>query len=194
MRFIGKALTHAAVATSVLCWGFLEASPANANTYDVTFTGSVFDVSAQITTASTLDALGGYDILSISGAVSGPTSGAITGLFNNPGQPSQGTYYDASGLGWNYDNILFPSSVPFDNNGPLFSFGSGIFANLYSVGSTFYLSVDNPTAYWNPGDLGTLQVSQTPIPAALPLFATGLGLVALFGWLRKRKAAALLAA
>jgi hypothetical protein len=36
--------------------------------------------------------------------------------------------------------------------------------------------------------------STTPLPAALPLFATGLGAMGLFGWRRKRKNAALLAA
>jgi hypothetical protein len=36
-------------------------------------------------------------------------------------------------------------------------------------------------------------VSQTPLPAALPLFATGLGALGLLGWRRKRKAAALAA-
>lgn len=34
----------------------------------------------------------------------------------------------------------------------------------------------------------------TPLPAALPLFATGLGGLGLFGWRRKREAAALPAA
>ena len=33
-----------------------------------------------------------------------------------------------------------------------------------------------------------LRVDDTPIPAALPLFATGLGALALLGWRRKRKA------
>ena len=33
----------------------------------------------------------------------------------------------------------------------------------------------------------------TPLPAALPLFATGLGALGLFGWRRKKKAAALAA-
>jgi hypothetical protein len=36
---------------------------------------------------------------------------------------------------------------------------------------------------------GTWTVSQTPIPAALPLFATGLGGLGLLGWRRKRKQA-----
>jgi hypothetical protein len=33
----------------------------------------------------------------------------------------------------------------------------------------------------------------TPLPAAFPLFATGLGAMGLFGWRRKRKAAAIAA-
>ena len=36
----------------------------------------------------------------------------------------------------------------------------------------------------------TLPGTATPIPAALPLFAGGLGVVGLFGWRRKRKAKA----
>ena len=32
--------------------------------------------------------------------------------------------------------------------------------------------------------------AETPLPAALPLFATGLGALGLLGWRRKRKAAA----
>ena len=38
--------------------------------------------------------------------------------------------------------------------------------------------------------LRDLQVSETPLPAALPLFATGLGALGLLGWRRKRKAIA----
>jgi hypothetical protein len=42
-------------------------------------------------------------------------------------------------------------------------------------------------------DVSDADVSATPIPAALPLFATGLGVMGLLGWRRKRKAAALAA-
>ena len=37
---------------------------------------------------------------------------------------------------------------------------------------------------------GSVEVLVTPIPAALPLFATGLGVLGLLGWRRKRKQAA----
>jgi hypothetical protein len=39
----------------------------------------------------------------------------------------------------------------------------------------------------------SLTTSATPLPAALPLFASGLGAMGLFGWRRKRKVAALAA-
>jgi hypothetical protein len=43
-----------------------------------------------------------------------------------------------------------------------------------------------------PGDLtiGSMSISATPIPSTLPLLATGLGALGLFGWWRKRKASA----
>jgi hypothetical protein len=39
----------------------------------------------------------------------------------------------------------------------------------------------------------TGEIAPTPVPAALPLFATGLGALGLFGWRRKRKNAAAIA-
>jgi len=42
--------------------------------------------------------------------------------------------------------------------------------------------------------LDNVQVTETPLPATLPLFATGLGALGLLGWRRKRKAAFALAA
>ena len=42
-------------------------------------------------------------------------------------------------------------------------------------------------------DLTINAASATPLPAALPLFVSGLGALGLFGWRRKRKAATLAA-
>ena len=50
---------------------------------------------------------------------------------------------------------------------------------------TFDLSGDQPTFSFDP--------APTPLPAALPLFVTGLGALGLLSWRRKRKAAALTA-
>lgn len=52
-------------------------------------------------------------------------------------------------------------------------------------------------AFDDPEVVGTWEVTelaQTPLPAALPLFATGLGALGLLGWRRKRKASAALTA
>lgn len=188
---MGKFVPRIVTIAAVLGWGALAALPANAAIYDVTFTGTggSLDLSAVITTSNSLDSLGGYDITSVIGNVTGDVSGAISGLIADPGQPMQGTYTDpVTGLAWNYDNVLFATSIPFDNNGILFSFGSGIVANLYSVGSAIYLSVSDPSSLWDPGVLGTLEVTATPLPAALPLFACGLLAMVLLGWRRKPKA------
>jgi PEP-CTERM motif len=64
-----------------------------------------------------------------------------------------------------------------------------IFLNLTGVGirSVSFVSLRNFT-------LDNLTFSPTPLPAALPLFASGLGVMGLLGWRRKRKKAAALAA
>ena len=48
----------------------------------------------------------------------------------------------------------------------------------------------NGVGSWFIDDVSLTQVPSVPIPAALPLFATGLGALGLLGWWRKRKAQA----
>jgi hypothetical protein len=55
-------------------------------------------------------------------------------------------------------------------------------------------SVPNASQYTIEYSPGIVATSATPLPAALPLFATGLGALGLLGWRRKRKNAAALAA
>jgi hypothetical protein len=75
--------------------------------------------------------------------------------------------------------------------------GSGVLAGYAGSGTT-----DGTVAFNSPGPLGgsfdgtfdvtvNATLSNTPLPAALPLFATGLGALGLLGWRRKRKNAAL---
>jgi hypothetical protein len=109
---------------------------------------------------------------------------------------------------------VFYSADPF--NGPVFTvvsgntFGSvtGIDASLHCVPCnpiTASVSGDSLFVNWEGagGDVGdtiTLtftvagHVGATPIPATLPLFATGLSGLGLLGWRRKRKNAAAIAA
>ena len=66
-------------------------------------------------------------------------------------------------------------------------------------GVEFLISINDPsmtpsiTASYGYIDNIDITVNQTPLPAALPLFATGLGVMGLFGWRKKNKAAALAA-
>jgi hypothetical protein len=139
--------------------------PAKAATYNASFDGSVFDVFAQITT----DGLN--NVTAISGTVSGVNGAPISGLVA-PGNPW-----------WNYDNKFFSSDPHVTNDGILFNAG-GYLYNLYTVGSSYLLSTFNPNgslidptlngSLYNPGDVGSLTVAQTPLPGALWLFGSAL--------------------
>ena len=65
----------------------------------------------------------------------------------------------------------------FTTAGALFQFYTFAFNGTASAGNTNVL-------------LSQVDVSNVPLPAALPLFATGLGALGLLGWRRKRKAQA----
>jgi hypothetical protein len=91
---------------------------------------------------------------------------------------------------------LTASANPGNAYGPPFTFdlsGPQIYSGLVSA-PVFVTGVFTGFTIFSGGSsLDTLTISQTPLPAALPLFATGLGALGLLGWRRKRKAAALAA-
>ena len=61
------------------------------------------------------------------------------------------------------------------------------FTNLTNVDfSAVYMGDNVNTIVPDPG-FDNINVAETPLPAALPLFATGLGALGLFGWRRKRR-------
>jgi hypothetical protein len=68
---------------------------------------------------------------------------------------------------------------------------------IYDLATFASLGVTPGTYVWTWGTGAdqsfTLEIGATPLPAALPLFATGLGALGLLGWRRKRKATALAA-
>jgi hypothetical protein len=70
----------------------------------------------------------------------------------------------------------------------LFTFGSAGDQYNNGLGGATGFSGAAPASDWS------LAPSATPLPGALPLFASGLGALGLLGWRRKRKAAAVLAA
>jgi len=63
----------------------------------------------------------------------------------------------------------------------------GLFSYATSSTSGFFVSGGSLRFEFTP-------LAATPLPAALPLFASGIGALSLFGWRRKRKNAAVVAA
>ncbi len=122
------------------------ASHAATYSFDFSTADAVFTVSATMTTADTVDAVGGYDLLSISGTISGPGGGTIA-LAPNPSQP-----FPDYIVTFMYDNVLFPGAASqVDGYGILFSAG-GYDYNFYATGpATYYLSTFNPAGVYDPG-------------------------------------------
>jgi len=95
------------------------------------------------------------------------------------------------------NNVLttFGYQLPVDSD--IDAIGGGNHPNFATTDPVGYLMVTlGPNTSFTGVDLGlpsyaTLAFGPyvTPLPAALPLFATGLGVMGLFGWRRKRKAA-----
>jgi hypothetical protein len=149
--------------------------PAQASTYDVTFTGKVFDVVADITVD------GSNNAQLMTGTVSGINGSSNVGLVALGTQSA-----------WIYDNKFNGSGNPYVSNpGILFKAGTWIY-NLYSVGTgssvAYFLSTYNPNGqFYNPGDQGSLKVAQTPIPASFVLLGSVLVAGGFFLHRRKQK-------
>jgi hypothetical protein len=96
-------------------------------------------------------------------------------------------------------NVAVPYTVDINASDTLNLVGGGVYSfgawtlTLLSYGP---VSIYQAGTYsgWFEGLVSPLSTAlTTPLPAALPLFATGLGAMGLFGWRRKRKNAAAVA-
>jgi hypothetical protein len=150
---------------------------ANALTYDISATGAVTTVSGTVT----LDAFGNILGENISAVVAG--SPQFSATFTN--LPSSSVVAQGASTYWNLDfgngssttlNLLLENANPWSDQ----SVFNLVWFSSYSVSAGFSDILS--------GTL-TAEVSATPLPAALPLYATGLGALALLRWRRKRKAA-----
>jgi len=197
-----------ALAFAALAGTALQSSLASADTFfDLTFTQvgtpsngccGPFNVSAIL---DTVQSGSDFAIVGISGSVNQgdpATAYNITGLISPPSDP--GNYFG-------FNNIVYSGlSYTFDTGGVGFYANGG--PNYYPADpSTAYNIYDNgapngilsTTASYDVntpfnGTYSITELSATPLPAALPLFASGLGGLGLLGWRRKRKNAAAIAA
>ena len=149
---------------------------AEAKTVAFTFETETFDVTGRATLADTLDAAGGYDVEQILGSVDWRGGGApISGLVSNPSQP-----WPADNGTWIYDNVVYPAAPFLDNPGVLFAAG-GYDYNAYTIGSTYYLSTNNPLGVYNPGEVITSGYDPAVAPELGTWWLMALGFVALAG-------------
>ena len=142
------------------------------------------------TATVSLDVVGGQ-ALSGTGLITFGASTFDLTLITLATDGGNGNYGGQTGFRDNHGTDIFggDTTIPIDTNGLIggtFAFLisgtlAGVFDEYYklSVGSGEILTGGN--------------ASETPLPAALPLFASGLGALGLVGWRKKRKAAALAA-
>jgi hypothetical protein len=156
--------------------GSAQAAPvASSETLDWTLSGPApslggvpFPGSGTITV--TIEASGGDLVTGLTGQINGSnitsfTSGGLlflntngTSLLNSTGL----SFMTAAGMDVNIFGFFQPGTP--------------------ATGNAYGELTSNPSAF----GVGTFAVTATPVPAALPLFAGGLGALGLFGWRKKR--------
>ena len=170
----------------------LGLSPANAAsyTYGLGFDIGTAEVAGIIQTNCDSCDLTALDLLGWSFTIRGPANFSISGNTATFDTPS--------------DLLVSPSAITYSPTG-----GSTVFsATGGDVDFDFLINVGHGQGYYgwqqffpNGQQLGgsaftngPITLTATPLPAALPLFATVLGVGGLLGWRRKRKNAAAIAA
>jgi hypothetical protein len=123
--------------------------------------------------------IGKTNSFDIYGPFTGPNFGFGT---STPATISKGNLV---GFALNVGQLYVP--VGYVSNSPLIdsaTYNNATFSSLMIIPGRY-------TYTWGSGagQRVTLNIGQTPLPAALPLFATGLGVLGLLGWRRKQKAA-----
>jgi hypothetical protein len=124
----------------------------------------------------------GWDLVFQAGGATGITKGTDATFFESPLRAStsvldfEPTGGDVAFVNWDFWQLLGTS-----HGGP---FG----ATVYSINNV--ITTVPFAAPFNDLPIGVAEITppdNTPLPAALPLFASGLGALGLLGWRRKRK-------
>ena len=111
--------------------------------------------------------------------------------FGNPGASVAIQWSSDNDATFYLNNVLLPTTVSSTGYGGLVSFT--IAANQFQSGNNaFLVKVQNDPcsscgSNGNPTGLLVSATTVTPLPAALPLFASGAGVLGLFGWCKRKK-------
>ena len=145
-------------------------SSAHAYNFNFTSFDGSFTVSGQLTTASSLDAAGGYDITGIAGSVVGPNGAAIDSLISNPSPAAESISPDGVFI---YDNVLLANSSPsLDYGGILFTSNNLEYNIFYQNGQYQLIETLAPHGTsWSEQD-GTFTISAVPASDPITVTAT----------------------
>jgi hypothetical protein len=197
-----------AIAAAVIVGAVFEIPAANANAI-YNFSGD-FGPPAFTATVS-LDVVGGQALSGTGTIAFGANIFNLT-LITLATDGGNGNYGGQTGFRDNHGTDIFggDTTAPIDGNGLIFAISNNplrgqdaLFAAWDNGGGTFAFLISGALTdvfdVWYKTSVGTGialeggNLSETPLPAALPLFATGLGALGLLARRRKRKAAALAA-
>jgi hypothetical protein len=169
----------------------LTVGVANAITFDWSITGETENGSGTLIASGSGGAL---TVTSISGTILTSRIESIFGPYDVTGPLAPGSAY--ASLPVPGDNLLFYPAAPLvDSSGISFSveqpgFGGQQFMDVFFTGGQYFLLLSNSTANGITFSVSP-EISSTPLPAALPLFASGAVVIGYLGLRRKRKANAL---
>jgi len=141
-------------------------------------------------------------------AVSGPESGSGSFTIATPSPGSGGILTQGAGLtamSFTIDGVTFgldsSSEVSYFYSGSTLVLAGLVYGGQVGADTLFSITLGTTGAYsftdtakTSLDTIGSVSVSATPLPTSLPLLATGLGILAMIGWWRKRKVGSLLAA
>jgi hypothetical protein len=174
--------------------------PAEATTYNIDISETFYTITGTITTNNTSPIasadITGYNLTVANG---GTTLFGLTYADASPSTPfivGSDLTTTSTQVFFNFGDSSAPGSAYFESAGP-YSIG---FYNEFSSSplTTGEIEIGTPgnadILLYPTGNLALGSVTATPLPAALPLFGTALGMMGLLGWCRKRKNAAAIAA
>ena len=145
-------------------------SSAHAYHFNFTSFDGSFTVSGQLTTANSLDAVGGYDITGIAGSVVGPNGAAISGLISNPNPAAESISPDGVFI---YDNVLLANSSPSLDYGGILLTSNNLEYNIFYQNGQYQLIetlAPHGTA-WSEQD-GSFTISAVPASDPITVTAT----------------------